>query len=58
MKKAVCTVPVQLYDAELAGMYQPGAVLEGEKATLALARYPHCFRPGDPRKKGDRVNED
>jgi hypothetical protein len=52
MKKAVCNRPVQLYDEELAGLYQAGQVLEGEKAALAIERYPDYFAPVQPAKKG------
>ncbi|MFB3828958.1 MAG: hypothetical protein ACE15B_19485 [Bryobacteraceae bacterium] len=51
MKRAICVVPVQLYDPELAGEYQPGAVLEGERASLALQRYPNYFRPANGKKE-------
>jgi hypothetical protein len=54
-KKAVCVVPVQLYDAELPGVYAAGQVLEGERAELALARHPDYFQPVEPAtKKGEK----
>lgn len=42
--KAVCTCPVEIYDADLRGVYQPGQEAEGEAARLLLVRYPDNFR--------------
>jgi hypothetical protein len=54
-QKAVCIMPVQLY-GELAGLYDTGQVLEGERAALALERHPDYFRPAEPVKKGKEQN--
>lgn len=44
--QAICTMPVELYDEELRGYYQPGQVIEGELAQLALERHPEAFKAG------------
>lgn len=47
--EAICSVPVQVYDDDLAGVYEVGDVLTGEKARLALKRYPDYFVRGRKR---------
>ena len=54
--KAICVVPVQLYDPELTGRYAAGQVLEGDRALAVLDRYPDYFRPAEPVKKGKEQN--
>jgi hypothetical protein len=52
--KAICSIPVQIYDREIAGIYDVGDALEGEKARLALVRYPQYFveeLPGRAKKR-------
>ena len=41
--KVKCTVPVQIYDPGLTGIYHTGQVVEGEKAAELLDRYPQYF---------------
>jgi hypothetical protein len=50
--RAICSIPVQLYDEGLTGIYAVGDVIEGEKARLVLERYPQYFVPDAEPKQG------
>jgi hypothetical protein len=50
-KRAVCRMPVELYDSDLRGYYKAGDVLDGEKAAAVLDRYPMYFAPATPAKE-------
>lgn len=61
MKRAICLMPVQIYDEDLAGNYKAGQVVAGAKALRLAERYPEYFRavgkPSKPAKAGERESE-
>ena len=46
----VCARPVEIYDPELRGVYQPGQTFDGAKGQALVAKYPETFSliPGRP----------
>ncbi|GMU21151.1 MAG: hypothetical protein KJZ84_23960 [Bryobacteraceae bacterium] len=59
--KAICSVPVQIYDEGLAGVYRAGQVIDGAAARRLAERYPEYFRavekPSKPAKAGESEPE-
>lgn len=59
--KAICQLPVQIYDEGLAGVYKAGQVVEGAAARRLAECYPDYFRavekPSRPAKAGEGESE-
>ena len=50
--KAICRVPVEIYDDDLRGVYAPGQVVEGQRAKSLVERYPQHFDAVRAQKEG------
>lgn len=59
--KAICLIPVQIYEPGLAGIYKKGQVVDGAAARRLVERYPEYFRtvekPSKPAKAGESEPE-
>jgi hypothetical protein len=52
--KAVCKMPVEIYDEDLRGVYSPDQIIESPRAELLVDRYPQYFEaaPAKAQKGG------